>query len=172
MVKANAYNNIYRVYWCKGRALLLGMLIASGCLFSCQPLAVYEKNTPIANGAWKSAVAATGSFDIKDTTALYKTYLVLRHTDTYQYENIWLNIGLQAPGDTMRFVRYNLSLTNGSAGWEGTGMNDIWELRKWLQIGDGRFKKTGTWNFAIYHLMRNDPLPAVLSAGLRVEKQP
>jgi gliding motility-associated lipoprotein GldH len=117
-------------------------------------------------------VAATGSFDIKDTAALYNTYLVLRHTDTYPYENIWLNLGLQAPGDSMRFVRYNLSLVNGSMGWEGTGMNDIWEVRKRLQIGDGRFKKAGTWNFAIYHLMRNDPLPAMLSAGLRVEKQP
>lgn len=156
----------------RGGATLLGILILSGCLFSCQPIAVYEKNTSISNQAWKSSVAATGSFDIKDTNALYKTYLVLRHTDAYQYENIWLNIGLQAPGDSMRFTRYNLSLVNGSTGWEGTGMNDIWEVRKWLQMGDGRFKKAGTWNFAIHHLMRIDPLPAILSAGLRVEKQP
>lgn len=171
-MKAKAYNSTGRIYWCKGMVVLLGILTMGTCLFSCQPVAVYEKNTPIPNQAWKSSVAATGSFDIKDTTALYRTHLVLRHTDAYQYENIWLNIGLQAPGDSMRFVRYNLSLVNGNTGWEGTGMNDIWEVRKWLQIGDGRFKKAGTWNFAIYHLMRNDPLPAVLSAGLRVEKQP
>lgn len=154
----------------KGRVILL-IAFLSSYLFSCQPIAVYEKNTPMANQAWKSDVAAKGSFDITDTTANYKMYVVLRHTDTYAYENIWLNIGIQAPGDSMRFVRYNLSLVNGSTGWEGTGMNDIWEVRKLLQTTGGQFKKAGTWNFAIYHLMRNDPLPAILSVGLRVEKQ-
>jgi gliding motility-associated lipoprotein GldH len=149
-------------------AMALALLVAA---VGCTQVAVYEKNTPLGNHAWQASTPATGSFSINDTAAQYKMYLVLRHTDAYAYENIWVNIGLQAPGDSMRFVRYNVSLVNGGTAWEGTGMNDIWEVRKLLQTGRGQFNKTGTWQFAIHHLMRNDPLPAVLSAGLRVEKQ-
>jgi gliding motility-associated lipoprotein GldH len=152
-------------------AVVLCILLCTA-LFSCRQLNVYEKNTSIAGHNWKSDVAAKGSFDIKDTAAFYNMYLVLRHTDAYQYENIWLNIGLQAPGDSMRYTRYNVQLANGAAGWEGTGMNDIWEIRKLLETSAGIFKKPGTWNFAVNQLMRDNPLPHIMSAGLRVEKQP
>jgi gliding motility-associated lipoprotein GldH len=150
----------------------VALLLCGACLYGCQPIAVYEKNTAIANQAWLSSQTATGSFEVNDTAANYRMYLVMRHTDTYPYENIWLRIGLQAPGDSIRYERYNVSLVKDGQGWEGTGMNDIWEVRKPLQAPPGLFGKKGTWRFSIAHLMRNDPLPAVLSAGLRVEKQP
>ncbi len=105
-----------------------------------------------------------------DTAAAYKTYLVLRHTDQYRYENVWLNIGWQAPGDSMRFTRYNIQLTNGGLNWEGTGMNDLWEIRKLLQTEDRPFRKSGTWKFAVQQIMRDNPLKHVITAGIRVEK--
>jgi gliding motility-associated lipoprotein GldH len=146
-------------------------ILLSILFFSCKELNVYEKNMAIAGHNWKSDVSARGSFDIKDTAAFYNMYVVLRHTDAYKYENIWLNIGLQAPGDSMRYTRYNVQLANGASGWEGTGMNDIWEIRKLLETSRGIFKKPGTWNFSVSQLMRDNPLPHMMSAGLRLEKQ-
>jgi gliding motility-associated lipoprotein GldH len=154
------------------RLVLTAGLCALLCtgFYSCRQLDVYEKNTTIAGHNWKSDFAAKGSFDITDTTSFYNLYVVLRHTDAYRYENIWLSIGLQAPGDSMRYTRYNVQLAKGAEGWEGTGMNDIWEIRKLLQTSGSLFKKTGTWNFSISQLMRDNPLPHIMSAGLRVEK--
>jgi gliding motility-associated lipoprotein GldH len=155
-----------------------GIVVACLCiltgtiLHACTQLAVFEKNTSIPNYTWKSDFAATGSFEIKDTAAFYNLYIVLRHTDSYKYENIWLNIGLQAPGDSMRYNRYNVQLAKDASGWDGTGMNDIWELRKLLGTNREIFKKPGTWHFSITQLMRDNPLPNVMSAGLRIEKQP
>ena len=137
---------------------------------SCKQVDVYEKNTPIPHFKWQQNFPATGTFEIKDTLSSYNIYIVLRHMDAYKYNNIWLNVGLQAPGDTMFFQNLNLTLANDATGWEGTGMNDIWEVRKLVNGQPRRFVKNGEYKFSITHIMRDNPLPAVMSAGLRVEK--
>ncbi len=137
---------------------------------SCTQIDVFEKNTVIPNYEWKQNFVATGDFLITDTVSAYNMYLVLRHTDAYPYNNIWLHIGLQPPGDSMHVQKLNLQLGNDANGWEGAGMNDIWELRKLLHGEPRRFKQPGKYNFRIGHVMRDDPLLHVMSAGLRIEK--
>jgi gliding motility-associated lipoprotein GldH len=120
---------------------------------------------------WQQSFSATGDFIITDSLAAYNIYLVLRHTDAYQYDNIWLNIGLQPPGDSMRVQKVNIVLGTDANGWEGTGMNDIWEQRKLLNGGPGRFKKGGKYRFSISQIMRDNPLLNIMSVGLRIEKK-
>ena len=138
-------------------------------LLSCEQMEVFEKNTTIPGYKWKRDFEAKGSFIISDTSA-YNIYIVIRHTDAYPYNNIWLNVGLQPPGDTMHFQKLDITLGNDADGWEGAGMNDIWEIRKIINNQPRRFKKSGEYRFSIRHIMRDDPLPSVMSAGLRVEK--
>lgn len=138
---------------------------------SCTQIELYEKNTAIPKFAWQQNFSANGEFMITDTIAAYSIYLVLRHTDAYQYNNIWLNVGLQPPGDSMHFQKVNLQLGDDANGWEGTGMNDIWELRKLLNGEPRRFKRAGKYSFTITQVMRDNPLLQVISAGLRLEKK-
>lgn len=152
-------------------SIVFSLLLASGFLLSCRQIEVYEKNTPIPNYEWRQGFAAAGSFEITDTLDAYNIYIVLRHTDAYNYNNIWLNVGLQAPGDSLRYQKVDLGLGSDASGWEGTGMNDIWEVRKPLALHK-RFVKKGQYSFSILQIMRDDPLKAVMSAGLRVEKAP
>jgi len=150
-------------------------LIISGAIIlfigSCTQIELYEKNTTIPKFAWQHNFSAKGEFMITDTVSAYSIYLVLRHTDAYQYNNIWLNVGLQPPGDTMHFQKVNLQLGDDINGWEGTGMNDIWEVRKLLNGEPRRFKKAGKYSFTISQIMRDNPLLHVMSAGLRLEKK-
>lgn len=143
------------------------------CLFliSCNRIDIYENHTAIPKYEWQHNFTAKGDFIIKDTIAAYSIYLVLRHTDAYPYNNIWLNIGLQPPGDSMRIQKVNVILGNDASGWEGNGMNDIWELRKLLNGAPRRFKQPGKYSFSISQLMRDDPLPQIMSVGLRIQKQ-
>jgi gliding motility-associated lipoprotein GldH len=97
-------------------------------------------------------------------------YIVLRHTDAYRYNNIWLNVGTQSPGDTTRYQKFDLQLGTDATGWEGTGMDDIWEVRKLITNGPVRFNKAGNYKFTIAHIMRENPLPNIMNIGLRVEK--
>ena len=152
-------------------------VLIQGCLLavlvtlaaSCTEIAVFEKNSVIPNYEWASGQAAKGTFNITDTTSSYNIYIVLRHTDAYEFNNIWLNVGLQSPGDSLFFQKVDLALGSDAGGWEGTGMNDIWEVRKPLAL-NRRFRKAGEYQFSIFHIMRQDPLKWVMSAGMRVEK--
>ncbi|MES2430510.1 MAG: gliding motility lipoprotein GldH [Bacteroidota bacterium] len=136
----------------------------------CTQLDVFEKNATIPDHKWSYNFQPAFSFDITDTASEYNLYVVLRHTDAYKYNNIWLNIGSQSPADTMKFQRFDLQLGTDSKGWEGTGMDDIWELRRSVTNGPIRFNKPGKYNFAVAQIMRENPLPNVMSIGIRVEK--
>ena len=149
------------------------LLPVACCLFvpSCKQIDVFEKHTNIPNYEWQQNFSVKGDFLITDTVAAYSIYLVLRHTDAYQYNNIWLNIGLQPPGDSLHTQKINLQLGDDANGWEGTGMNDIWEVRKLLNGAPRRFKQPGKYSFSISQVMRNNPLLNIMSAGLRIEKK-
>ena len=151
------------------KTFLIFVIITSLIAESCKQIDVFEKNTNIPGLKWQSDFAVTGTFNIEDTLSAYNLYLVLRHTDAYQYNNIWLNVGLQSPGDSLYYQKVDLSLGNDASGWEGTGMNDIWEVRKPL-AQNKRFKRKGEYNFSILQVMRDNPLLHIMSAGLRVEK--
>ena len=78
---------------------------------------------------------------------------------------------MQAPGDTsLQFQKINLPLGSDAKGWEGVGMNDIWEVRKLISGTPKRFIKVGDYTFTIGQLMRDNPLQHIISAGLRIEK--
>lgn len=150
------------------------VMIAYACtslVTSCKQIDVFEKNTAIPKYEWRTDFSATGNFLITDTVSPYNIYLVLRHTDAYPYNNIWLNIGLQAPGDSIYKQKVDLKLGDDANGWEGTGMNDIWEVRKLLNGQPRRFKQAGNYYFSISQIMRDDPLPNIMSVGLRIEKK-
>lgn len=148
--------------------IILAILICG--FFSCRQINVYEFNTNIPDQQWNRNFSVSGSFKITDTTSSYSLYLVLRHLDAYKYDNIWLNVGLAGPGDSLFHQKVNLTLANDANGWEGSGMNDIWEVRKILNGQPRKFIKGGVYHFNISQIMRDNPLPGILSAGLRVEK--
>lgn len=149
------------------------ILSVAYCLFfsSCTQIDVFEKDTAIPSYEWKQSFTAKGDFIITDTVTPFSIYLVLRHTDAYKYNNIWLNVGLQPPGDTMHIQKVNLVLGDDANGWEGSGMNDIWEVRKLLNGDARRFKQPGRYSFSISQIMRDNPLLHVMSVGLRIEKK-
>jgi gliding motility-associated lipoprotein GldH len=142
-------------------------LIALCTLSACHHTDLFEKNTVIPNQKWSADFTANGSFEISDTTYNYDVFIVLRHTDAYKYNNIWLNVGLQQPGDSMILQKINVSLGNDAKGWLGTGMNDIREMRE--KIATLNLKK-GQYKFSLSQIMRDNPLDHVMSAGLRIEK--
>ena len=131
---------------------------------------VFEKTNNIQSQKWFYNNKYTYTVAVTDTTSSYNVYIILRHTDAYNYNNIWLNFGSQAPGDSMHFQNININLGSDVKGWEGNGMDDIWEVRKNITNGPVPFKKAGNYTFSISQIMREDPLKHILNVGIRVEK--
>ena len=143
-------------------------LICSLWLIGCTNIDLYEKDLAIPGFKWKSGFKPEFTFTIKDTSTPYQLFLVLRHTEKYNYNNIWINLYSQPPGDTLHKAPFELSLATKEK-WLGTGMDDIYEHRIQIQQ-QTKFKKPGTYSFMLEQIMREDPLKHVLNVGVRVEK--
>jgi gliding motility-associated lipoprotein GldH len=137
---------------------------------SCKHLDVFEKNTPIPKHQWQNNFNATGALDIADTSSLYNIYIVLRHTDSYKYNNIWLNVNVQSKTDTIINQKLDISLATDAIGWEGVAMSDIWEVRKKITAVPFKFRQKDAYQYSLTQLMRDNPLLHVMSAGIRIEK--
>ena len=140
-------------------------------LASCIPtIDVFEKDVTIPQQKWQSSFEPQITFTVTDTTSRYDVFLVVRHTDAYNYNNIWIKATVQQPGDEeRRSQKYNLQLATNEKGWLGTAMDDIYENRVLIQP-QTRFTKTGDYHFKLTQVMREDPLQHVLNIGVRVEK--
>jgi len=139
-------------------------------LISCSHINVYEKSVAIPSQAWYYNNVPSFSFNITDSLAYYNIYIILRHTDAYDYNNIWLRLGIQVPGGPQSFQNLDLTLGTDAKGWEGQGMDDIFEVRKNITRDPVPFKKTGTYTFTVAQIMRENPLRHILNVGVRVEK--
>lgn len=131
---------------------------------------VFEKNVPIPQYAWSAAFRPRIDVDVHDTASRYNMYVVVRHTDAYRYNNMWMNISINFPGDTaVRKQRFNLLLATDQKGWLGSGMDDIYEQR--VPLPWKQFPRSGTYSFTLENIMRDDPLEHVLDVGIRIEKE-
>jgi gliding motility-associated lipoprotein GldH len=131
---------------------------------------VFEKNLTFPNHEWPASIKPDIAFEITDTVSSYNIYIVLRHTDAYHFNNIYIRATVREPGDPKgKTGDYDLQLATNEKGWIGTAMDDIYDARLLIQPKT-RFRKSGVYHITLEQLMREDPLKAVLSAGLRVEK--
>lgn len=138
-------------------------------LIACNKIEVFEKNVAIKNHEWNSTFTPAITFDITDTVSAYNIFIVLRHADAYDFNNIWLNWTVIFPDSSKKSRRYDLPLATNEKGWIGTGMDDIYETRVLIQPRT-KFNKPGQYKFILQQVMREDPLEHVLNAGLRIEK--
>ena len=138
--------------------------------FSCTTIDLYEKTAPIPGHKWSSNFKPSFTFSITDTTAHYQVWFVFRHTEKYNFNNIYINLHAQVPGqDTSLQIRQDIRLATDDKGWLATGMDDIYEHRE--PLGPPQTFKAGEYTFTLEQIMREDPLNHVLDAGIRIEKQ-
>jgi len=160
-----------RIYLCMMKLLkiyFIFIVLCSLCLASCTSIDLYEKNVTIPGFKWKSSYKPEFTFEIRDTSVRYQLFLVLRHTEKYNYNNIWINLYSQPPGDTLHKASFELQLATNEK-WLGTGMDDIYEHR--VKLTDPQYFKAGIYHFKVEQIMREDPLENVMNVGIRVEKK-
>ena len=157
---------------CRPFHIPVAILIAMAA--SCNTIDLYERSVAIPGHEWKNSYRPSFTFSIKDTTSPYRLFLVLRHNEKYNFNNIYVNVYAQQPGaDSVQKVRYDLPLATNDEGWLGSGMDDIYEHRIPLTpTGESfKFRNPGDYTFTVEQIMREDPLKNVLNVGVRIEKE-
>ena len=153
-------------------------LLITACfllLASCRPSPQYQEHFNIPGSTWDAAYQPQFHFTIDDTAAAYQIFLLIRHTDAYPFSNIWLNMNSKAPGDTTwGKARVEVPLAAPSGQWLGRGAGELWEQRVPITSPSkpAFFPKKGEYTVRLMHDMRRNPLPEVLTIGLRLEKLP
>ncbi|MBS1615735.1 MAG: gliding motility lipoprotein GldH [Bacteroidetes bacterium] len=151
------------------------MLLFATCVLGCRPSPQFQQHYNIPDGQWSSAFQPSFQFDISDTSAAYQLFLLIRHTDAYPFSNLWMTMESRGPVDSgFKKLRVEVPLAAPSGQWLGRGMGEIWEQRvpiNSLQM-PAFFPKPGLYTVRLTQDMRRDPLPEVLTIGLRIEKLP
>lgn len=155
-------------------ALSISVLTCCFLFTNCGTIDLYERVVPIPKHKWQSSFKPSFRFIIKDTTVPYQMFLILRHNEKYNYNNLWVNLYTVVPGSkTATRTQYELPLATNEKGWLATAMDDIYEHRIALTPLNQKlfFRKSGEYVFTVEHIMREDPLENVMNVGLRVEKK-
>ena len=156
--------------------LLVSLLVALSLSWAActRPAGLFEKDVTLPGQQWAGSFRPSFTFNIseQDTAYPHNVYIVIRHTDAYNFNNIWIRGSIQQPGDSaIRNDRYDLPLATNEKGWLGTGMEDIYEQRVLIQQST-KFSRPGEYTLTLEQVMREDPLKHVLNVGVRVERVP
>jgi len=141
---------------------------------ACAKIDLYEKVVNIPAQAWQSSFRPSFTFEISDTTAPYQLFLLLRHDNRYNYNNIWINLHRKSPDGKVSTVPYELQLATNERGWLAEGMDDLYSHRIPLTPPANDtfyFNRAGAYTFTVEQTMRQDPLQHVMNVGLRIEKK-
>jgi len=134
----------------------------------------YQKQVGIPGAKWDYKFQPEFQFEIPDTTAKYKVYLILRHDAAFPNSNIWVRFKTRQP-EAKQFdagIRIEAPLAATDGQWLGSDIGSIYEHKILLKPGKDypKFSKTGTYTVKLEQIMRENPLPSVINIGLRVER--
>jgi gliding motility-associated lipoprotein GldH len=147
------------------------LLTALWLLWGCDPDRFFEENHDIPLHLWGINRIEDFSFTIADTTQEYTVYYNVRNALSYPYYNLYLTYYLKdEQGRQLRSQLQELMLMDSQTGKpNGSGLGDIFD-HQILAIDKLRFPHAGKYTFSIQHYMRQDPLPDIMSIGIRIEK--
>ncbi|MBY0427447.1 MAG: gliding motility lipoprotein GldH, partial [Cytophagales bacterium] len=139
-------------------------------LFGCNKNTVYESNRDLAGNQWYIDTIPSFSFKIEDTTATYNLSLNLRNSISYPYYNIFLRYTLLGPsGEKISGRQMEVLLMDSKTGRPlGKGTGDIFD-NQFVFLEKQRFAIPGVYKITYKQYMRQDPLPEIMSVGLKVE---
>ena len=155
------------------RAIYLLLIAFCFLLTGCMPAPYFQKEASIPQYAWNYNFKPAFTFDITDTTAIYQSYFLIRHSQSYPYCNIWMWVYVKSPGDSLpRKERVNITLAESSGKWLGRGMGELYEQRMKIDFSDSiKFRRAGTYTVSMEQNMRINPLPEIMNVGFRLEKK-
>ena len=139
-------------------------------MWSCQEGVLVDQFHDIQNSEWEYENKVLDTFNVEQPEFYHQISANLRISGEYAYSNIHLLLTARHPDGKITTHKIPLELAEKSGKWLGSGLGDVISFqipilhRKYLN-------QKGTYRFEITQDMRLNPLPNVLSAGIRVEQQ-
>jgi gliding motility-associated lipoprotein GldH len=144
-------------------------LIAALFFASCNKNVVYTKYETFNDSQWFAKDKAVFDVEITDTQTLNNISLMVRHADTYPYNNLFLFVTTKYPDGKVLTDTMEVVLSNSKGEWMGSGAGDIFDFKVPIKK-NVRFPLAGKYQFIFEQSMRVDPLPMIMDFGFEIEK--
>lgn len=148
---------------------ILPIAMAIALFTGCDSRRVFEENTTIPEAVWNKNNVIKFDVDIADTLEAHNLFLNIRNANGYQYSNIYLFVTTHSPKGASIRDTVELTLADPSGKWLGDGIGDIWDNQIPYKM-NVKFPYKGIYTFELAHAMRNEKLPFIMDAGIRIEK--
>lgn len=135
-------------------------------LTGCDSNRIFENNINIEAMQWAYQDSLQFEVFIEEKSA-YNVYVNIRHTPEYEWRNIWLKVEMNTPNDSTA-EKLNIQLAQPSGKWFGKCMGNTCNMQHLYK--QNVVLDTGQYVFRLMQDMRVNPLPNVMSAGIRLEK--
>lgn len=138
-------------------------------LAACTKSNLYDKNISIREGKWEYGDAKKFEVNIIDTASNYNLFVNVRHTDRYEFNNLWLVISTTYPDSSIRQDTVNVKLSEPEGKWTGICSDGICYNSVPIQ-SNFTFPHKGYYVFSFEQNMRINPVTEILDIGMKIER--
>lgn len=150
------------------RLIAIILLIALG-FCSCEKKATYSSKIDIEEEFWSYEKQLDFEITPIDTGQVYELQLLLDHTKTYSFENIYLKVFTHFPDGKIKEEQLSIDLANKAGKWIGKCRNDGCQLRVYL-LEEFKFPEKGNYRFSFSQHSRTENLKGINSLELKLFK--
>jgi len=151
-------------------------IIMLGLLSSCSNNTVFSEYQAVENNKWHKDLVFSFDVEIQDTISQNAIYLNLRNDKDYEFNNIFLIVGIDYPNKTKIIDTLEYKMTDDKGVFLGTGFTDIKENK--LELKESViFPTTGVYKFQVQQAMRKNGqekgvefLNGITDVGIQIEK--
>ncbi len=130
---------------------------------------VYNKMKEIPDANWSMNTPYKFDINIKDSTAFYDFYVLLRHNTDYMYSNVYFFITTSMPQDSLSMDTLEFILATPDGKWIGDG-NGFIRSHEIMINKQFLFPRTGLYTFEFNQAMRDEVLYGITDIGIRICK--
>jgi gliding motility-associated lipoprotein GldH len=135
-------------------------------MISCGPTVIYDQTETIEK-PWDYFSPITFEYNISDTLMPYDLQLIVDHTSSFTYENLYINATTIFPDGNKTSHPVSLQLANASGDWLGDCSGDKCETA--IEISSSAyFKKVGKYKLIIEQFSRNSGLEGINKFTLKI----
>lgn len=145
-------------------ALCLPLLLAS-----CSHDIVSSDYRDLQEDGWAMTDTVQLSVLVPDSTQAYDLTLILRHTDTYNYQNLWLFVSSSDSLCPILRDTVQACLADDRGRWLGTRAGRYYSGFVTMEK-EITFPQAGSYTFLIVHGMRDSIIQGIADIGLELRK--
>ena len=145
----------------------VGLLLLSAC----ETTTSYQSTTALADYTWPADSLLSFSFSVQDTTQPYDIYLMLKNTQHYPYQNIYVTYYLEDSTQALCTTALgNYTLFEPKTGKPlGKGWGKV-KSHTLVLLQDYYFLYPGTYTLRLAQFMRTEALAGLHAVGIKVLK--